>query len=163
MNILILYDSVFGNTRRIAFAMRDAVKEPHTVIVSGPEAFTMDSLKGVDLLIAGSPTRAFRPTKSMLTALRRLPGGALAHGVHTAAFDTRVSLEEVDSKVLHVMVSLFGYAAQPLDTLLAKKGGLPLVSPAWFYVEDKEGPLREGEAERASAWMIDMISRRVST
>lgn len=163
MHILILYDSVFGNTRRIALEMQEAVKDPHTVTVTEPEAFSVDSLRGVDLLIAGSPTRAFRPTKPIVTALRRLPREALSPGVRTAAFDTRVSLEEVDSKVLDVMVSLFGYAAQPLDTLLRKKGGLPLVSPAWFYVEGKEGPLRTGEVERASAWMIDMISRLVST
>lgn len=159
MKILILYDSVFGNTERIAFAMRDAVHKPHQATCVRPDAFSTELLNEIDLLVVGSPTRAFRPTAAIVSSLKNLPSDALSQGIHTAAFDTRVSVEEVGSKFLSAMVKLFGYAAQPIDKLLSKHGGTQIAEPAWFYVGDKEGPLGDGELERAAAWMGEMIAR----
>ncbi|MCK9286085.1 MAG: flavodoxin family protein [Sphaerochaetaceae bacterium] len=159
MNILILYDSVFGNTAKVAEAMKNSVPEGHRVSAIKFDAFTMDMLKNLDVLVVGSPTRAFRPTPAISDLLKRLPSDALAQGIHTVAFDTRVSLKDVNSKFLNMMVALFGYAAEPIDKLLLKRGGTQLAEPKWFYVNGKEGPLKSGELESAAAWMNELLAR----
>ena len=49
-------------------------------------------------------------------------------------------------------VKLFGYAAEPIAARLEKKGGELAVPPEPFYVGGTEGPLLEGELERAEDW-----------
>lgn len=158
MKVLIVYDSVFGNTEQVAFALRDAVCAPHEALAVQVAQFSSTMLSGVDLLVVGSPTRAFRPTPATTSMLKSLAADSLAGGVKTAAFDTRVSLEEVNSKFLNFMVSLFGYAAEPIDKALAKHGGTAISQPAWFFVQDKEGPLNEGELEHAASWMGELLA-----
>lgn len=159
MKVLILYDSVFGNTEKIAMAMQRAIAPKHTVTAVRVRSFTTGMLDDLDLLVVGSPTRAFRPTKAVVSLLKGLSSDALAQGIHTAAFDTRVSVEEVNSKLLSAMVRLFGYAAQPIDKQLTRCKGTPIAQPTWFFVEDKEGPLRAGEEERAAAWIGQLVDR----
>ncbi len=50
------------------------------------------------------------------------------------------------------MVNLFGYADKPIADKLTKKGAIKAADNMGFYVLDSEGPLREGELERASEW-----------
>ena len=45
---------------------------------------TKHDLEGVELLVVGSPTRAFRPTKAIVTFLNRLPARSLKN-IKTAA------------------------------------------------------------------------------
>jgi flavodoxin len=158
MKVLIVYDSIFGNTEKIAFALRDAVCAPHEAIAVQVAKFSPTMLSDVDLLVVGSPTRAFRPTPATTSMLKSLASDSLANGVRTAAFDTRVSLEEVNSKFLNFMVSLFGYAAEPIGKALAKHGGTAVCQPAWFIVQDKEGPLKEGELDHAANWMGELLT-----
>ena len=49
-------------------------------------------------------------------------------------------------------MTIFGYAAKPIADRLEKKGGQLAVPPEGFYVTDTEGPLVEGELERAAEW-----------
>lgn len=53
---------------------------------------------------------------------------------------------------LNVMVKLFGYAAAPLSKAMAAKGASVVVAGEGFFVNGSEGPLRQGELERASKW-----------
>jgi len=71
-----------------------------------------------------------------------------------AAFDTRFTESTIQesSKVLPVFVKLFGYAAEPIANELKKKGGRLIIPSEGFYVSDIEGPLLEGELERAADW-----------
>lgn len=158
MHILILYDSFYGNTEQIARALQEAAGSSNQVTLVKSDAFDAHLLAHVDLFIVGSPTRAFRPTGSLVGVLKALPKDALTQGMHTATFDTRVRVEEVGSKFLTVMVSLFGYAQRPLAKLLARKGASKPLPGAWFYVQDKEGPLKPGETERAAAWMGELLA-----
>jgi flavodoxin len=152
MNTLIIYDSVFGNTEKIARVMGDALSETGPVEVLHVSKVNSDSLIGRDVLLVGSPTRAFQPTKGIKQFFKHIPGGGLK-GMKVGAFDTRASLVDINSRFLDFMVKLFGYAAEPIDTLLVKKGGERLLQPAGFFVKDSEGPLKEGEAERAAEWV----------
>ncbi|MDA8229097.1 MAG: hypothetical protein M0T74_15615 [Desulfitobacterium hafniense] len=72
MKSIIIYDSIFGNTEQIALAIRDSMDPKENV-----EAFRIKDIKpqhliGLKLLIVGSPTRAFKPTKAIVDFLNQI-------------------------------------------------------------------------------------------
>jgi flavodoxin len=148
MKTLIVYDSVFGNTEKVAQAMALAIAGAQAVKI---DALSPQQLEGVTLLLVGSPTRAFRPTPAISAWLKGLPAGKLK-GARVAAFDTRISVEDANSAVLRFMVKLFGWAAKPIANGLVKAGGKLAAEPEGYYVAGSEGPLKDGELERAAAW-----------
>jgi flavodoxin len=147
MNILVVYDSVFGNTEKIAQAIAAALGA-QAVPVGQVMA---DQLRGLDLLVVGSPTRGFRPTEGIAKPLNGLPKNYLA-GRRVAAFDTRIVLETIGSKPLRFLVDKGGYAASTIAKALEKKGGVLAASPEGFFFTGEQGPLKDGELERAAEW-----------
>jgi flavodoxin I len=75
-----------------------------------------------------------------------------------AAFDTRIAVEDVKNGFLTFMVKIFGYAAKPIADGLKKTGGVLVVVPEGFFVKGSEGPLRDGELERAASWASQVIT-----
>ncbi|MEA4846151.1 MAG: flavodoxin family protein [Clostridiaceae bacterium] len=150
MKILIVYDSVFGNTEKIAKAIGDSLDSESTEVVRVSE-LKSEQLQGTDLLIVGSPTRAFKPTKAIVDFLIKIPPEGLK-GINVAAFDTRSDTEDINSRILNGFVKIFGYAAKPISDKLQKKGGNLVLPPEGFFVKDSEGPLKDGELERAAEW-----------
>ena len=149
MKALVLYDSFFGNTAQVARAIGEALGEQIEVVVRKVGDVQPGQLEGLDLLIVGAPTRGFRPSPDVSRFLKNLPADSL-QGVKAAAFDTRISEEDVNSRVFHFLVRYFGYAAKPIAQMLRKKGADVVIDPEGFFVEDTEGPLKEGELERAA-------------
>lgn len=151
MKTMVIYDSIFGNTEKIARAVGDALSLVSEVSVQRVNQVHLDQLKGLDLIIVGSPTRGFRPTPEIKNFLKNLPAGSLS-GLRTAAFDTRVSVSEIKNGLLTILVKIFGYAAEPIAKQLLEKGGVSAGSPAGFIVNASEGPLKDGEIDRAIVW-----------
>ena len=151
MKARIVYDSVFGNTEKVAQAMGDALASRMDAVVVKVGEIDPDQVTDAQILIVGSPTRAFSPTPNTRSFLKQIPGNGL-EGVKVAAFDTRVSLDDVDSAILNVFVKLFGYAAKPIAKRLQRRGGNLVLEPEGFIVNGTEGPMKEGELERAAAW-----------
>jgi len=149
---LVVYDSVFGNTEKVAQAIGDALGA-QTLRVGDVKP---EYLADLDVLIVGSPTQAFQALKPVKTFLKNIPAGALK-GVKVAAFDTRMDVKEVNNSVLTLFVKIFGYAAEPMATRLAKKGGVQAMPPAGFFVDGSEGPLKDGELERAAEWARQIL------
>lgn len=158
MKGLVLYDSVYGNTRKIAETLGTALGASGEVQVVPVSSVTKETLSGVNLLVVGSPTQGFNPIEATKTFLKNLAPQQLA-GVKTAAFDTRVDIKVVNSGFLTFMVNIFGYAAEKIEKGLKAKGGIPVIAPAGFFVKDKEGPLTEGELERAAAWAGEILRK----
>ena len=155
MKAMVVYDSFFGNTEKIAQAIGDALgAQVHRVGDVGPE-----QLIGVTVLIVGSPTRGFRPSPATTKLLKSIPKNGL-RGVRVAAFDTRFSWDKIESSapILAPLVRIFGYAAKPIADRLGKKGGELVVPPEGFFVEDTEGPLQAGELERAADWARQIVA-----
>ncbi len=150
MKALTVYDSVFGNTEKVAQAMGAALEGQAEVTTKRVGAVTAADLAGVDAVVAGSPTRKFTATPAIKNWIKGLPSGSL-QGVKVAAFDTRVEIKEDTPGILKFFVNLFGYAAEPMAKSLVKKGGSQAMEPAGFIVAGSEGPMREGERERAAA------------
>lgn len=157
MKALIIYDSFFGHTEQIAQAMGNALGPTGDVEVLRVGDVKPEQLTGLKLLIVGSPTRGFRPTPAISNLLKSVPKNGLK-GVQVAAFDTRISLSDVDSRILPVLIKAFGYAAKPIADRLKKKGGDLIMPPEGFFVEDSEGPLKEGELQRAADWAKQIIA-----
>ena len=151
MTARIVYDSVFGNTEKVAQAMGDALASRMDAAVVKVGEIDPDQVTDAKILIVGSPTRAFSPTPNTRSFLKQIPGNGL-EGVMVAAFDTRVLLDDVNSAILNVFVKLFGYAAKPIAKRLQRRGGNLVLEPEGFIVNGTEGPMKEGELERAAAW-----------
>ena len=152
MNALVVYDSVFGNTEKVARAMGVALGVKKEVMVKKITEVEDDDLEGLDIIIVGSPTRGFRPAPGMSTFLKKLGAGCLT-GAKAAAFDTRIPLETIKSKVFRFVVSKGGYAAPAMAKLLQAKGAELAAAPEGFFVVESEGPLVDGELDRAIAWV----------
>jgi flavodoxin len=152
MKAMVVYDSAYGNTKAIAEAIAGALGPPDDVQLHQVGEVTPEQLAGLDLLVVGSPTQKFTATAAITRFLKSIPAGAL-RGVKVAAFDTRFPQAKIDEiRILAFFVSIFGYAAKPIAKRLRDKGGELGAPPEGFYVSDTEGPLLEGELERAAAW-----------
>jgi flavodoxin I len=157
MKFMIVYDSFFGNTEQIARAIGDSLGPAEEVGVFKVGNAPGGELSKLDLLVVGSPTRGFRPTPAVADFLKNLPANAL-QGVRAAAFDTRISPDDIKSGVLRFMVKLGGFAAKPIADGLVKKGATLLMPGEGFFVEDQQGPLKPGELERAATWAKSLIA-----
>jgi flavodoxin len=141
MKALIVYDSKFGNTEHVARAIAAHLgAEGETPVVAAGDA-TESDLAGVELLAVGGPTQGHGMSPALRAFLRRIPPEAL-RDVPAVAFDTRLSWPRV----------LSGSAAARCGKQLARKGARLVVPPESFIVTASEGPLADGELERAGAW-----------
>ena len=152
MKAMVAYDSAYGNTEQVARAIGNALGTEEDVKILRVGDVRPEQLGGLTLLVVGSPTQRFSPTGPTTAVLKSIPQDGL-RGVKVAAFDTRITVAEIERiKILAFFVKLFGYAAEPIADRLQKKGGELAVPPEPFYVGGTEGPLLEGELERAAEW-----------
>ena len=160
MKAMVVYDSAFGNTEQIAQAIGNALGSQEDVQTLRVSQVKPEQLTGLSLLIVGSPTQRFRPTEAIKNLLKRIPKNGLK-GVKVAAFDTRFTMSDIEEiPVLPFFVRLFGYAAKPISDRLKKKGGELIIPTEGFFVEGIEGPLKEGELERAVDWARQIMATR---
>jgi flavodoxin I len=151
MKYLVVYDTSYGNTARIAVAIRDGLgvgAQAIEVEKLGPE-----DLQGVQLLVVGSPTQGGRPTRSIEDWLQTLP---FVHESSAAAFDTRLGGQDA-SWLTRTLLGTVGFAAPRIARSLAGKGHTIIGESKGFIVAGKEGPLQNGELERAKAWGGELL------
>lgn len=159
MKSLVVYDSQYGNTQKIAQAIAERLAQLGSAYAIHVDEVQRGDLRGINLLVVGSPTQQLSATAPIKRWLGILPASGLK-GVRAAAFDTRFTEEKIaENKVLPFFVRIFGYGAEPIASRLAKKGAELIAEPEGFYVSDMEGPLLAGELERAVAWAGRLVSR----
>ena len=144
MKTLIVYDSKYGNTKIVADEIGEAI--PGEVEVLHASEATTSGLAAADLLVVGAPTHGAKPSPEIKAFLEEIQPGAL-DGVRVAAFDTRMT---------NRLILLFGTAAPKIDAALRQKGGTPAGKAQGFFVKGGEGPLKDGELERAAAWSREL-------
>jgi flavodoxin len=158
MKTLIVYDSAYGNTEKIARTIAGASTSIGEVrVLRAGEANPLE-LASLDLLIVGSPTQGGRPTPAIQEFLSKIPANALEN-VGVTSFDTRFSAQD-QGIGLRILMSVLGYAAGRIAHSLQGKGGDLATSPEGFIVEGKEGPLKQGELERAAGWASEFYRTR---
>lgn len=145
MNTLVIYDTKYGNTERVARAIaRGAGSLGSVRVLDTTEAASPGLAERPDLLLVGGPTQR----RTMSPELRRFVDALplSLHGVPAAAFDTRYRGLKV----------IMGSAAAETASRLADAGASRVVPAESFYV-GRSGPmelqqLEEGELDRAEAW-----------
>jgi Flavodoxin domain len=161
MGALVVYESVYGDSRQIAEAIADGLGGALAEHV----AEIGDRLGDVDLLVVGGPTHmhglptslsrkmavqaateddhaAVEPHASEDPGLRRwLRDLPRSDGARAAAFDTRIDRSP----------AVAGSAARAIARRLRRRG-CEVVATESFLVADAEGPIEDGELERARAW-----------
>ena len=148
MKTLVLYDSLHGNTEKIARAIGDAIEGEVQVLRAGE--VNPAGLTTYDLIFVGAPTHGGRASEPMRNFLDKVEASAL-DGIKVAAFDTRLT---------NRWARIFGFAAGRIAKSLQKKGGALQLSPEAFYVEGTKGPLRERELERAASWAKEVVGSK---
>lgn len=155
---IVVYESMFGNTKAVAESVAAGLREHVPVDVVEVSAAPTRVAGDVDLLVVGGPTHAFSMSRadsrraagdeatqglaSTGTGLREwLERLQYAEGVRTAAFDTRMK-----------KAFLPGSAARAAQKRLVRRGFRSLAEAESFWVEGMQGPLRGGELDRARAW-----------
>jgi flavodoxin len=173
MRAVVVYESIYGNTREIAEAIADGLRAggPAEVEVMSVESATARGLDGVDMLVAGGPTHMHGMTSSMSRriavkaaedeGLEVEPGAAdgpglrswlrdqRGDGTRAAAFDTRGDASP----------TVTGMAARGIAKRLRRRGFETIVEPESFLVEESEGPLAAGEVDRARRWGETLAAR----
>ena len=171
MTTLIVYESMFGNTRSIAEAIADGLAPYERVELREVGVAPIPLPASLDLLIVGAPTHAFgmsRPNTRQ-SAAEQAPGGLVSasigvrewldhlnsgtHLVPAAAFDTKIGKPSW----------LPGSAARGIAKRLKHLGHIPAAMPKSFYVTATVGPLAEGELTRAREWGNLLGQRRHQT
>lgn len=152
MNILIVYDSYFGNTQEIAETIYNEIKNGNTIkLIKASEVEKSDHLDK-DLIIIGSPTRAFSPTKQITNFTKSIPKSINAK---FAVFDTRMQVDEIGNGFLSFLSGTLGYANDTLEKILKRKGIKS--NTCNFYVSQSEGPLLNKETEKAKDFAKSLV------
>jgi flavodoxin len=141
MKALVIYDSQYGNTEKIARAIGGAITGEVKVLRSCE--VNIADLHSFDLIVAGAPTYGGRPMPPLVEFFKKLPDGAMKDK-KVAAFDTRLA---------STFAKIFGYAAPKIAANLKDKGGAVIAPGEGFLVSGGKVPvLKDGELERAAAW-----------
>jgi flavodoxin I len=112
------------------------------VEVVRPNQVNASELGSMDILIVGAPTQGGRASKAIQDFVSQIPARSLKN-IKVTSFDTRMKV---------FVARLLGYAADRIATVLKQKGGTLAVPPEGFIVKGREGPLEDGELERATKW-----------
>jgi flavodoxin len=136
VRILVLYDTVHGNTAKIAQSIAEGLADAGEVVIRTMGDAGRDDLQFADLVVAGSPTHAWNMSRRAKRFFQRLE--QLSYdGRAAAAFDTRFR------------GPLVGSAAGKISRALEKMGFQIIHKPESFFVRGMEGPLRDRERDRA--------------
>jgi menaquinone-dependent protoporphyrinogen IX oxidase len=150
MKGIVIYDTSYGNTKKIAETIAETLKE------SGIEADLYDvkhlkklNAKDYNFLVLGSPTRF----GTMSFAIRGFLGKMKTEEWMTkpfAAFDTE-NPENVEKKQ--------GSAAEKIAEKLIEKKMKQLLPALKALVFDMKGPLKEGEIERTKEYAKSLAAK----
>jgi len=137
MNVLVMFDSNYGNTKKIAEEIASEFGGNARAVALSK--FHASDLEKISLLIVGSPINGWKPTERMGKFLESLQPGQL-DGIQAASFDTRID------------IFFHGDAMKKISQKLEGAGAEIISPPLSFMVSGMEGPLRDGELEKARDW-----------
>ena len=164
MKSLVVYESWFGNTRKVAEAIADALRAAGDVAVASV-ADPPPPADDFGLLVLGGPTHVHGLSSSMSRRSAQQQLGLPA--TETPGLRTYVrDLPPVEHRYAAVFDTRFeksafltGSAAHSLAKQLKRRGYELLVPPESFFVLDTEGPLKDGEVARAAAWAGKIVEQ----
>jgi flavodoxin len=153
MNAVVVYFSKFGNTQKVAETIAEELEREVPVRMLSLDNLNASELEGVDLVIMGTPTHRMNLPEAVRTVFEKLPRRILRK-IPIATFDT--------SYKMSAFLAHFT-ASKKLARKLRRLGGVRVVPPETFHVMEREGPLYEGELDRAREWtrlIMDKLKRK---
>jgi len=135
--ILVIYDTLFGNTEKIAKALARGYQRHFKTICLNVKDVDIGQLSAYGLIAVGAPTHAFSASKPMKEFLANLEGKNLT-GRYGFAFDTRRD------------IVISGSAAKYIENKL-RGMRLEIVKPRQSAIvtgDTRHSELVEGEEER---------------
>ena len=189
MDVAIVYESLFGNTRKVAEAIATGIREtdPAAQVTLFRTADTGPGGAGpgsgpahAELLIVGGPTHALRMasqhtrTQGLGAAEKtaRDNGGQAetepgADGPGAREWLDRLPMAQPGRRAAafdtRLAFPLAGGAARPIARQLRRRGYRLAAKPEGFIVTGTAGPLRDGELDRARAWGAALAAQVVPT
>jgi len=145
MECLVVYDSKFGNTRKLAEAIADGLRCVGSVRLLGLDKIPAEDVGTVDLLVIGGPTQVHGMTARIRQFVDLLETRSVT-GMVAATFDTRFRMP----------AALSGSAARLIARKLRQAGIRVFTRPQSFFVSRGVPELEQGEAERAAEWAKDL-------
>lgn len=155
MKITVIYDSVYGNTQKVAEAIHKSADAQHDAKLFQVKDVSSEALDRVDLLIIGSPTHGGWFTQDVRDFLNSLELDE-TENMKAAAFDTS-STKNGEGAFVRFVINVFKQAAPRLLKVLDKKG-FDTIESRSFWVKGKEGPLMNGELDEAKKWTERILS-----
>ncbi|TXG90997.1 flavodoxin/nitric oxide synthase [Rhodococcus rhodnii] len=153
MRALVVWESCFGNTAAVADAIVTGLRDAG-VDVEARTAGEDPEPEGFDLLVVGAPTHNMglpRPASRAQAAA----SGARSTGAGVAEWLDRRAPERIPPCALFATVTgtgvFSGSAAKAMRKRLRRTGATVLAREE-FVVTGREGPLRDGERDRALGW-----------
>jgi flavorubredoxin len=142
---IVVYDSVYGNTEKVAHAIVQGLENSGLVKAKAVRAEKADlaEISDYDIIIAGAPTHAWKPSQKARDFLDRIDPSAL-HGKKGFAFDTKYKSR------------LAGSAAKKIQSTLSKLGIDIVLDSVSAIVKASEGPLEEGTEEKFAKIGLEM-------
>lgn len=165
MSVLIVHESLFGNTEQLATAVAAGLGGPdHVTTVAAADA--PDHIPDdVALLLVAGPTHAFSMTRPGTRADAVTKGArpdragtGIREWIERVEPRPELSVVTFDTRV-HVKL-VPGSAAKSAARALRARGFARTRRGETFWVEDTDGPLRDGELERARAWGESLLAGR---
>lgn len=159
MKALVVYESMFGNTEQVARAITAGLSENLEVELFEVTEAPHPIGEMLDLIVVGGPTHAFSMTREG-TREDAITKGA-THG--SKALGIREWLAQLQAGPHSELVATFdtrvervrrfpGSAAKRAAKVAHRLGYGSATKAESFYVDDIEGPLLDGELDRAQAW-----------
>jgi nucleotide-binding universal stress UspA family protein len=166
MRALVVYESMFGNTRDVAQAIGAGLGDRMSTSVCECSAAPTTIPPDVDVLVVGAPTHAFGLPRAStrVSAQEKTAAPLVSQGLGlrewlaamsfdraalpaVAAFDTRVKVPRLP-----------GSAAAKALRQLRRAGATAAQRPRTFSVLGMTGPLAEGELAAARQWGSDLAA-----
>lgn len=156
MRALIVFESMFGNTREVADAIAAGLAEHMQVDTRSVDDAPAEVPADVDLVVAGGPTHAFSMSRE--TTRRDAVTRGADHPTHRGLRDWITDLPEaaggaaVATFDTHVTMKWMPGSAAKAAAHKAREHRMRVIDTKSFYVTDPAGPLAEGETDRARDW-----------
>jgi hypothetical protein len=177
MKVLIVFESMFGNTAALAGDVEAGLVDAGADVVLADVGSTHEQvLLGFDLLVLAAPTHALtlsRPASRTEAVSKGADPAHAATGLREwlATLDaslpptsSRPAIVVFDTRVVKIR-HLPGSAARSAARTL-KKSGFAVVDRVSFYVDDIAGPVTAGEHDRAREWgrgLVGLVQPETAT
>ncbi|KAA0233564.1 MAG: hypothetical protein JJLCMIEE_02460 [Acidimicrobiales bacterium] len=184
MRVLVVYESVYGNTHTIADAVAEGFRSPGTEIeVLAVDDASRELVQAADMVVVGGPTHAHGmswattrqtavgdekkkaeeadPDQPAHELDESATGEGLRHWFHDIGKVERTGAAAFDTR-FDRSPALTGSAARGIARRLRHHGFDLLDEPTSFFVEDTEGPLADHEVLRAREWGEALSARLAS-